>query len=53
MQVGTIAGNLTIKHQHNEFPSDLFLLLETIGAKLVIGKNDFKKIEIIYISQIL
>lgn len=35
--VGTIAGNLMIKHQHNEFPSDMFLMLETIGAKLVIG----------------
>ncbi|ETN61206.1 aldehyde oxidase [Anopheles darlingi] len=34
--VGTIAGNLMIKHQHPEFPSDLFLLLEAVEATLVI-----------------
>lgn len=32
----TLAGNLTIKHDHNEFPSDLYLILETIGAKITI-----------------
>ncbi|KAM3961487.1 LOW QUALITY PROTEIN: uncharacterized protein ACR2FA_004382 [Aphomia sociella] len=32
--IGTLAGNLMIKHQHNEFPSDIFLLLETVGARL-------------------
>nr|CAD7401852.1 unnamed protein product [Timema cristinae] len=31
---GTIAGNLSIKHQYNEFPSDMFLMLETVGATL-------------------
>ncbi|XP_049874984.1 uncharacterized protein LOC126373065 [Pectinophora gossypiella] len=34
--LGTIAGNLMIKHQHNEFPSDVFLLLETVGAQVTI-----------------
>ncbi|XP_053674772.1 xanthine dehydrogenase-like [Anopheles nili] len=34
--VGTIGGNLMIKHQHAEFFSDLFLLLETVGATLSI-----------------
>ncbi|CAG9767287.1 unnamed protein product [Ceutorhynchus assimilis] len=34
--IGTIAGNLMIKHQHNDFPSDIFLLLETCNAKLTI-----------------
>uniref|UniRef100_A0A182M2C9 Indole-3-acetaldehyde oxidase n=1 Tax=Anopheles culicifacies TaxID=139723 RepID=A0A182M2C9_9DIPT len=34
--VGTIGGNLMIKHQHPEFPSDLFLLLETVGATLTV-----------------
>ncbi|XP_035913600.1 xanthine dehydrogenase-like [Anopheles stephensi] len=34
--IGTIAGNLMLKHQHPEFPSDLFLLLETVGAKLTV-----------------
>ncbi|XP_065075928.1 xanthine dehydrogenase/oxidase-like [Ochlerotatus camptorhynchus] len=31
---GTLAGNLMIKSQHPDFPSDIFLLLETIGARL-------------------
>ncbi|GAB0096817.1 hypothetical protein DMENIID0001_123850 [Sergentomyia squamirostris] len=34
--VGTIAGNLMIKHDHPDFPSDPFLLLETIGATITI-----------------
>ncbi|XP_055691252.1 xanthine dehydrogenase/oxidase-like [Lutzomyia longipalpis] len=34
--VGTIAGNLSIKHRHNEFISDIFILLEAIGATLTI-----------------
>ncbi|KAG4066736.1 hypothetical protein HA402_012803 [Bradysia odoriphaga] len=37
---GTIAGNLSLKHAHNEFPSDIFLLLETIGSKLNILSVD-------------
>ncbi|CAG9765804.1 unnamed protein product [Ceutorhynchus assimilis] len=34
--IGTLAGNLMIKHHHNEFPSDGFLILETVAATLVI-----------------
>ncbi|XP_053662319.1 uncharacterized protein LOC128711466 [Anopheles marshallii] len=34
--VGTIGGNLMLKHQHPEFPSDLFLLLEAAGATLTV-----------------
>ncbi|XP_073981622.1 uncharacterized protein isoform X2 [Rhodnius prolixus] len=34
--VGTLAGNLSIKHQHNEFPSDIFLILLTVGAHVQI-----------------
>uniref|UniRef100_A0A182Q7D1 FAD-binding PCMH-type domain-containing protein n=1 Tax=Anopheles farauti TaxID=69004 RepID=A0A182Q7D1_9DIPT len=34
--VGTIGGNLMIKHQHPEFPSDVFLLLEAVGATLTV-----------------
>lgn len=36
--LGTLAGNLALKHAYNEFPSDIFLLLEAIGAHIVIGK---------------
>lgn len=32
--VGSIAGNLMIKHAHNEFPSDIFLILETVGTQM-------------------
>lgn len=35
-QLGTIGGNLMIKNQHNEFPSDVFILLETVGAMVTI-----------------
>ncbi|XP_062550714.1 uncharacterized protein LOC134215573 [Armigeres subalbatus] len=37
---GTLAGNLMIKHEHPEFPSDIFLLLETVGARMVILTED-------------
>ncbi|XP_050092812.1 uncharacterized protein LOC126575867 [Anopheles aquasalis] len=33
---GTIAGNLSIKNQHNEFPSDLYLILEAADATLTV-----------------
>ncbi|CAL8082189.1 unnamed protein product [Orchesella dallaii] len=33
----TLAGNLMIKQAHREFPSDIFLLLETVAAKLRVG----------------
>lgn len=36
-QIGTLAGNLSIKHQHNDFPSDIFLIFETVGAVFTIG----------------
>ncbi|XP_065079702.1 uncharacterized protein LOC135702534 [Ochlerotatus camptorhynchus] len=35
---GTIAGNLSIKNQYNEFPSDLYLIFEAIGARLTIAE---------------
>lgn len=37
---GTIAGNLCIKNAHNEFPSDLFLVLEAVGALADIRYSD-------------
>ncbi|XP_075976856.1 uncharacterized protein LOC142977054 [Anticarsia gemmatalis] len=41
--IGTIGGNLMIKHAHNEFPSDIFLLLETVGAQLTIVDSRLQK----------
>ncbi|GAB0096227.1 xanthine dehydrogenase [Sergentomyia squamirostris] len=40
--IGTLAGNLMIKHEHPDFPSDLFVILETVGAILIIAENDTK-----------
>ncbi|XP_026467610.1 indole-3-acetaldehyde oxidase-like [Ctenocephalides felis] len=41
--VGTIAGNLIIKHNHREFQSDIFLLFETVGAFLkLVGTNNIE-----------
>lgn len=39
---GTIAGNLSIKRAHPEFPSDMFLILETIGAMLIVRQSNGK-----------
>lgn len=36
-QVGSIAGNLMLKHQHPEFPSDIFLTLLGASATLTLG----------------
>lgn len=37
--VGSLAGNLSIKHQHKEFPSDIYICLESVGAHLTIGDS--------------
>ncbi|XP_049838711.1 xanthine dehydrogenase-like [Schistocerca gregaria] len=37
---GTIAGNLSIKHMYQEFPSDIFLILEAADAKInIVDRN--------------
>ena len=33
--MGTLAGNLMLKHAHNDFPSDIFVILEAVGASIV------------------
>ncbi|BES97394.1 2 iron, 2 sulfur cluster Hypothetical protein [Nesidiocoris tenuis] len=33
---GTFAGNLAMKHDNVAFPSDIFLMLETVGAQVVV-----------------
>jgi len=40
---GSIAGNLMIKHEHNEFPSDMFLILETVGAQVHVLEDPDRK----------
>ena len=40
VQVGTIAGNLMLAHDHPDFPSDVFTIMETVGATLLIGEKD-------------
>jgi xanthine dehydrogenase/oxidase len=37
---GTIAGNLMIKNEHREFPSDIFLMSEGVGAILTIAESE-------------
>lgn len=34
--VGTVGGNLMLKHSHKEFPSDVFVLFEAVGARLTV-----------------
>ncbi|KAG8312527.1 hypothetical protein J6590_020448 [Homalodisca vitripennis] len=50
--VGTIAGNLSIKHEYREFPSDLFLILETVGARVSV-RSDNEKITLLSLTDYL
>ncbi|XP_052737986.1 uncharacterized protein LOC112054963 isoform X1 [Bicyclus anynana] len=34
--LATVAGNLSLKNQHSDFKSDIFLLFETVGASVTI-----------------
>ncbi|XP_017009213.3 uncharacterized protein AOX3 [Drosophila takahashii] len=36
---GTLAGNISIKKQHPEFPSDIFISFEALDVKVVASKN--------------
>jgi hypothetical protein len=47
LQIATLAGNLSLKHKNVQFPSDIFLILVTVGATLNIGEYDNMTIETI------
>ncbi|KAM7360894.1 aldehyde oxidase 1 [Cochliomyia hominivorax] len=40
---GTLAGNLSIKYQHPEFPSDIYLVFEALDVRVIIQES--KKVE--------
>ncbi|KAJ8720015.1 hypothetical protein PYW07_012058 [Mythimna separata] len=44
--IGTIGGNLALKNQHHSFPSDVFLILETVGATVTIVNSSLSKTEV-------
>ncbi|KAJ6648665.1 Xanthine dehydrogenase [Pseudolycoriella hygida] len=52
-QIGTIAGNLSIKYQHNEFPSDMFIILEAVGAKLTIIDASTNRTSVVEVAKFL
>ncbi|XP_072939910.1 xanthine dehydrogenase-like [Epargyreus clarus] len=41
--LGTIGGNLYLKHTHNEFQSDVFLLFEVVGGMITIAEGVNKR----------
>lgn len=43
MQAGTLAGNLSIKHSHPEFPSDVFIVLEALEAQVIVQESPEKQ----------
>ena len=44
--MGTLAGNLMLKHAHNDFPSDIFVILEAVGASIVtIAAKDHRVVQ--------
>jgi len=38
-EIGSLAGNLMLKHTHPQFQSDVFNLLEVVGAKITVADN--------------
>lgn len=38
VQVGTWAGNLMLTHDHDDFPSDVFVIMAAVGAMLSVGQ---------------
>ncbi|KAF2900404.1 hypothetical protein ILUMI_05782, partial [Ignelater luminosus] len=41
---GTLAGNLFSKHEHHEFPSDIYLIFESVGATLTLVGIDRQEV---------
>ena len=37
--VASLGGNLMVKHQHQNFPSDIFTMFEALGAKITIATH--------------
>ncbi|XP_012545633.1 LOW QUALITY PROTEIN: uncharacterized protein LOC101738607 [Bombyx mori] len=50
--IGSVGGNLMIKHMHNEFPSDVFLLFDTVGAQLEL-QNSRGQTKVVTMQQFL
>ncbi|XP_026330989.1 indole-3-acetaldehyde oxidase-like [Hyposmocoma kahamanoa] len=44
--IGTIGGNLAMKNKHPEFPSDVFLLLDTVQATITVVNSLLEKKEL-------
>ncbi|XP_045774054.1 xanthine dehydrogenase-like isoform X1 [Maniola jurtina] len=40
--IGTIGGNLAMKNAHHDFPSDVFLIFETVNAVITLVDSNFK-----------
>lgn len=39
IQNGTLAGNITIKKQHPEFPSDVFITFEALDVQVLVHES--------------
>ncbi|XP_013136142.1 PREDICTED: indole-3-acetaldehyde oxidase-like [Papilio polytes] len=44
--IGTIGGNLALKNAHNEFPSDIFLLLQTVEGMVTVVDNNLRNTDV-------
>ncbi|XP_013136377.1 PREDICTED: indole-3-acetaldehyde oxidase-like isoform X2 [Papilio polytes] len=45
-KIGSIAGNLMLKHMRPDFQSDIFLLLETVGAYVTLRNSRNKRLSL-------
>uniref|UniRef100_A0A0K8W367 Xanthine dehydrogenase n=1 Tax=Bactrocera latifrons TaxID=174628 RepID=A0A0K8W367_BACLA len=41
--MGTLAGNLIMKHNHNDFPSDVYIVFEALNAQVVLQESLVKE----------